>query len=216
MEKEIKILYAFEVLAAFTGLWYFKKVKNTYWVFFTFYLVFIVLSEGVGQYLRSIGKINANIHYFNFFVVPVEFLFTFWLFYSGWRQNKGKRLPVVFMAIYLVGWFCDIFYFSKQRYFFYSFSYTLGNLLMLILILRFFLQMVTSDDIITFRHNMQFWVSLGLMIFYLGSFPYWGLVNTMAYKYPLLTHYYAYIVFVMNYMMYLMFTISFIWGKPNI
>ncbi len=203
-------------MAWLTGIVYLKKTKNTHWVFFVLYLTFIVAAEMLGIYLRNTQQVYHSIHLFNYCVIPVEFLFNFWLFYVSFRASKAQKLPVLLTVLYLASWLCDIFYFSKQRFFFYSFSYTIGNLLLLILILRFFNQLVTSNAIITFRSNMQFWVSLGLLIFYLGSFPFYGLLNTMGYYYPHLTNAYYRIVFGLNCLMYLMFTISFIWGKPNL
>lgn len=99
---------------------------------------------------------------------------------------------------------------------FNSFSSTVGNLLLLILIWSFFIQLVSSNAILTFRRNMLFWVSLGLLLFYLGAFPYYGLRNILARDFKEVYIIYTYIVYVLDILMYVMFTISFIWGKPNI
>ncbi len=63
---------------------------------------------------------------------------------------------------------------------------------------------------------MLFWVSLGLLLYYLGAFPYYGLRNVLARDFQGVYITYTYIVYVLDILMYLMFTISFIWGKPNI
>ncbi len=63
---------------------------------------------------------------------------------------------------------------------------------------------------------MLFWVSLGLLLYYLGTFPYYGLRNTFVKDFHDVFVTYTYIEYFLNSLMYLMFTISFIWGNPNI
>src|SRR6185312_7155537 len=114
----------------------------------------------------------------------------------AFRGAKYKWLPIICGSMYIISWLTDFFYFSKFHFFFYSFSYTVGNFLLLILILNFFIRLATSDAIITFRQNMLFWMSLGMLIYYLGSFPYFGLRNTIAYNYREINITYNYIVFI--------------------
>lgn len=210
-----KILIVLEVVSCLVGVFSFKKLKNSYWVFFPVYLFFIVLSEYVGWHLRVNHLISYNINFYNYLVIPTEFSFTFWLFYQAFKAGKYRWLPAVCTTVYFLCWIIDMAYLSKLRLSFYSFSYTIGNLVLLVLILWYFIQLVNSNAILTFRSNMMFWVSLGLLLYYLGSFPYYGLRNTIAYNFRELNITYSYIVLVLDCLMYLMFTFSFIWGKPN-
>lgn len=146
------------------GMISYKRLKGSHWIYFVWYLGFIVAAEAIGQYMRQRSMVVANLRLYNYLVIPIEFLFNFLLFWFAFGEGK-RKLPVVFTVIYLVSWLTDVLLLSRHRFFFYSFSYTIGNLLLLILILRFFLNLVTSNDILTFRENMQFWVSLGLLIF---------------------------------------------------
>jgi hypothetical protein len=212
----VNILTLCEALAFITSLIYWRKIKNTYWKWFSFYLFFIVVSECVGLYFAIAKKNTENIAFYNYCVIPIEFIFFILLFRRSFKQTKLKWLPIVCLCIYFTSWLMDIFFFGKWEFIFNSFSFTIGNLLLLILILSYFIQLVTSNAILTFRHNMLFWVSLGLLIYYLGSFPYYGLRNTLAKNFQDVYITYTYIMYVLNCLMYLMFTISFIWGKPNI
>ena len=205
-----------ELLAFLSSIRYWKKIRNTHWKWFSLFLLFIVLAEFAGRYFTSHNMDNANHQFYNYFEIPMEFTFFFWLFYKTFSNTKIKWLPIVCAIVYLVSWLMDILYFSQHHFFFYSFSYTIGNLLLLVLTLRFFMQLVTSDAILTFRKNMMFWVSSGLMLFYLGTFPYYGLRNTIAYNYIDIYTTYSYIVCILDSFMYLMFIFSFVWGKPNI
>ena len=219
MDPQNRILFFCELLACLTGLFYYNKVKNTYWKYFPFYLVFIVCSEITGTYLdfKYTNNIYYNINYFVYFGLPAEFVFLFMLFYSSAGTSKTRFLPLIFNFSYLIVWLIGILFLRSKSVYFDAISYTFGNLLLLILILRFFIQLVTSDDIVNFRQNMLFWVSFGLLLFYLGSFPYYCLINDhkIWITHRIIMDKYKIVVNGLNSLMYLMFTISFIWGKPN-
>jgi len=143
-------------------------------------------------------------------------VFSFFLFYKAFKDTKFKLVPILCIVLYIVSWIIDMLFLSGKHNFFYSFSYTVANLLLLILLLIYFSQLVFSDAILTFQHNMMFWISTGFLIYYMGSFPYYGLRNTLALKHYSLYVRYSYLEYLLNCIMYIMFTLSFIWGKPNI
>jgi uncharacterized membrane protein YfcA len=216
LKSLIIVLNILEASAFVSSIIYWRKIRNTYWRWFSFYLLFIVISEAIGAYLATRETNTLNNAFFNYFEIPMEFLFFFWLFSRSFKKTKYSWLPVVCSGVYVLSWVLDIIYFNKMRFIFYSLSYTVGNLLLLVLILQFFIRLVMSDEILTFRKNMLFWVSSGLLLFYLGSFPYYGLRNTIAYNYQDIYTTYSYIAYILNCFMYLMFIFSFVWGKPNL
>jgi hypothetical protein len=199
-----------------TGFIYWKKIKQTVWRNFPLYLLFVSCSEIFGYYSDYNNLSVLNQYYFNYFEIPIEFLFFFWLFHQALRRASINWLPRACAVIYLLSWLADIFYVSQFHFFFYSISYTIGNLLLLILILSFLMKLTGSNAILTFRQNMFFWVSFGLLLFYLGSFPYYLLRNDIAYKHPNLNIAYTNVIDILGSLMYLMFIFSFIWGKPKL
>lgn len=209
------ILFACEGLAAFTSILYWKKIRSTFWKWFCFYLIFIVCSESLGHYLLYSHHNLVNLAYFNYFGIPAEFFFFFLLFRNFFKETKISWLPLLCMGVYTISWLIGAL-FAKWEVLFFSSSYTVGNLLLLILILSYFFQLVTSNSILNFKNNMLFWVSLGLLLYYLGTFPYYGLRNTFVKDFHDVFITYTYIEYFLNSLMYLMFTISFIWGNPNI
>lgn len=202
--------------AFISSIIFWNKIKNTYWRWFSVYLLFIVVSEFLGWYLSVQNERNLNLALYNYLVVPTEFIFFHLLFFWSFKQTKLRRLPIIGMSIYLLSWLIDISIHSNEETIFYSSSYTIGNLLLLVMVLTFFIQLVTTNAILTFRNNMLFWVSLGILTYYLGAFPYYGLRNIITKHFMELFNSYTYVVYVLDIFMYLMFTISFIWGKPNL
>jgi hypothetical protein len=209
------LLFAFEVISCITGFVMSKKLNSNHWKWFPYYLTFIVLAELPGKYFLAQHMYEECTMYYNIIVIPIEFSFFYWLFYMQFRLSKQKNIPIFCGAIYLLCWSIDNFYLTKVDFWF-SFSYTCGNILLLVLILTYFINLVTTDAILNYKQDMLFWVSTGLLLFYLGTFPYYGLRNTLVYNYRQLYITYSYIMYILNCLMYLMFTFSFIWGKPNL
>lgn len=216
MHTLFTILRVVEAIACVAGLVSWRRWRGSCFRGMPVYLVFIVLSECVGAVLIANDMVGANKAFYSYIEIPVEFLFFFLLFHCAQRQQRGKWLPAVCAAGYLMCWLADLLYFSNQWFWFYSFSYTVGNLFLLILILRYFITLVASDAILKFKEDPLFWISTGLLLYYLGTFPYYGLRNIFGLYHQDLYITYSYIMYVLNCLMYLMFTLSFIWGKPSI
>lgn len=210
------LLFILEIIACLTGYVYWGKLKGTHWVAFPIYLTFIVISELIGVYLASERLKNLNIGFYNFLEIPMEFLFFFWLFHTKSKTLSYKKLPLFCAILYFTIWLVEnIANFSKPM-FLAEKSYYTGNLLLLILILRYFIILATSDEILNFRTNRMFWICSGLLLYYLGSAPFFGLRSIIIKHYRNLMDPFYNLVLVLNCIMYLMFAISFIWGKNSI
>jgi len=202
-----------EIVACLTGFFYFKKFKKTSGAVFIFYLLFIVLCENLVAVLNFFAdhKFDYFIDlFYRFFVIPVEFVFYYWLFFVSFKNSTSKWLPIVCAGIYIVSLVSDFLYFNKINMYFDSISYTIGNLLLLVLILRFFINLVTSNSILDFKRNPMFWISLGLLVYYLGSFPFYGLFNLLSTKHSDWFNAYFLLSNALDCVMYLLFAISFI------
>lgn len=212
------VLYGLEFLACITGFIYWRKIKNSYWKWFPVYLAIIVAAEMTGNYLNIVGTksaIQLKLNIFNYAVIPLEFLFFQWIYLKNANNKKAFGLVIFCMALYIAGFFVDQFYFFNKKYFFSSFSYCIGNLALLVCIISYFIQMSRSNDIIHFRSNMIFWVSLGLLIFYLGTFPFYAFFWEIWNHHKLTFKVYTYVSLICNWIMYSLFIVSFIWSKPK-
>lgn len=206
----------FELLACVTGFAYWRKIHKSYWKWFPVYLGLIVMIELAGKILMNVyNDREANLTLYNYFGIPIQFLFFFWVFYKFFEEEKFRRWPIAGLSIYLACWVAERFFLVATRTWFMSFSYTIGNVILLVLIILFFIKFINSNEILKYRQSMMFWVSLGLLSFYLGTFPYYALRNTLLGNYKQLVNVYAYISFGLDYLMYIFFTIAFIWGKPK-
>lgn len=218
MHWQILVLNVFEGLACVTGLVYWKKIRHTYWKYFVVYLALVFFMEVSGEYLLyGLKDLPTGMKLYRYAAIPVEFLFMYWLFYKYARQQQGGWVwPIVFAIGYLACLLIDVCYIEgRTKIVFDSFSYSIGNIFLLLLVLQFFIRFIKSDELLHYRQSNMFWVSLGILFFYVGSLPFYGIRNTLYHQYREFFYVYWYIQYCLNYLMYTCFAISFIWGRPK-
>lgn len=208
------LLIFFELLAAATAIMYWNKVSESYWKWFVVYLVTIALSETIALYVGyqlQDKQLNAFINiYFN---IPLQFIFFFWLFYKWFGQSNKKSWAMAGCAGYIFSVLFELFFLKGKQLWFFSFSYIVGNIFLLLLTILFFYGFILSDKVLHYRSSRMFWVCCGLLVFYMGSLPMFGLWNTLATNYPAVFNRYWMVVMNLNYLMYVSFAISFIWAS---
>ena len=210
------VLNVFELLAFIAGLVCWKKIKHSHWKWFVLYCGVILLTELTAKYIGYVlkkPKLNGDIYFF--FGLPFQFIFIFWLFSQWFEKKKDKLLPLILFILYVIAWIVELVYLRERRMWFSSFSYTIGNIFLLLLIVLFFFRFVNSNQILMYRQSRMFWVSLGLLIFYLGTFPFFALRNTLYINYKQIFYPYWDATYILASVMYLLFAVAFIWGKTR-
>ncbi|MGB8190776.1 MAG: hypothetical protein WCF67_02600 [Chitinophagaceae bacterium] len=205
----------FEILACVTGFVYWSKWRHSYWKWFPVYLAVIVLVELTGKYLWLNENIELNISLYKYFGIPVQFLFYFWLFNKYFRSYKENKWPAIGAAIYIISALVDVIYLNKEKFWFSSFSYMVGNIILVVLIMIFLIRMTASGDLLEYKTNLMFWVCIGLLIFYLGTLPFYGLRNYLFAEYHEVFRKYWYIQFGFGYLMYISFVIGFVCSRQR-
>lgn len=204
----------FELAACIIGFINWKKIKDTYWKWFPVYLAIIFTTEIVAEYIGNVLKltsVTSGIYFF--FAIPFQFLFFCWLFSRWYSVKKERLLSWLGAIVFIVSWALDYLFIGEKKQIFLSFSYTVGNIVLLILMLQFFISFVNSNKILSYKTEPMFWVSLGLLIFYLMTFPFFGLWNTLVTKYPDFFIKYWLFQMILNCSMYSFFSLAFILGK---
>jgi hypothetical protein len=205
-------LVLIEALAATAAICTWRKWKDGYLKGFIFYLPAITLLEAA-HYVFENQKNYATAMRLGEISVAVEMLFISWLFYKM-LYGKSKKIPVAGAATYLTILIIEKITVQAEGYFFRSLSYTVGNLFILVYLISFFIQLAKNDRLLQFKKLTVFWIAAGMLLFYLGTFPFYGLYNELAKDIPFFISV-AWFATFLNYCMYLFFTIGFIWGKPG-
>ena len=208
-----EVLHAMESVAFMTGIILYKKVKSTCFKWFVFYLGFIILAEIIGKIVRLIHVDNQFMY--SYIVIPIEFIFFHWLYYQ-YSTIKDRMRIKVSLLLYIFSLFIEeVFFQESQKFLFLSFSYSIGNAVLLFIVFQYFFKLINSERILYFYQEHLFWISCGLLLFYLGTSPYYGLYNYLKNNHLDILYGYAYVMYFLNCSMYLLFAASFIWGKEK-
>lgn len=205
-----------ELASGITGFIFWKKIKNSYWKWFPAYLVLLSIVEIIAFLSAFVfDNMELNRDLFVYFGIPLQFLFFCWLFRQYFSGSREARWTIWGMGLYVLSWLIERLLLKESVGWFTSFSYTIGNIILLVFIIRFFIRFINSDEILHYRNSMMFWVCLGLLAFYLGTFPYYALRNTLVDYYKQIYIVYFYVNLGLDYLMYILFIIAFIWGRPK-
>jgi len=204
----VHLLHLCEFIALVAGIIKFKSLKNSYWKWFVFYLAYILLYEIISyiakvEFKYKIGAFQSYIH------MPIEYLFLFWLF--AVKSLQKKVLFYWFSLLFFLSFIIDT-RLQQEDFTFKSLNTTIGNLLLLILVMLEFNKQIKSDAILYFKENKMFYINIGVTLFYVGNMPFFGWYMPIL-KYPeIWNDFYKYFM-VSNCIMYLLFAASFVWGK---
>lgn len=190
-----------------TGMLYWSKIKNSIWKYFVIYLGFIFLSECLGKFSVYMQWNSFNIAYFHYIVIPLEFLFYFWFLAYLNKSINSKKVAIIFSSIYLLSLILENLFSAHNL--FLVISYSIGNLFLLILIIKIVMELMNGESIINFYTNPIFYLIIGLLLFYLGTFPFYAFKN-IWYSFPKIGNRYYFIATILNCIMYCMFTFSFL------
>ena len=199
-----------EALAALVGLIYLPRLKNSYWKWFAVYLILIFIQEMFWFNRNSFQGLTDN-DFFAFFGIPVQMLFFYWLY--ALKSLKNKRLFFICCLLYLITLPLEL-YFEKTDQL-YSVNVQIGVLILTFLIVKEFIKQIKTDAILKFKTNKMFYVNTGVVLFYLGTYPFHALYEPMRKGHKELLYGYYLFFLISCTLMYLLFAASFIWGKKE-
>lgn len=203
------VLLLLEFLSALIAFFYLFKLKNTYWKWFCIYLIFIFFQEFYWFFNIYLGKITKQ-EYYAFLGIPIQYLFFYWLY--ALKSLKKKTLFIILCLIYIIT--IPIEFYLNAVDIVYSLNLTIGTLLLTLLIVLEFLNQMRTDIILKFKKNKMFYINIGVVLFYIGTYPLFAFYDLLS-KEPYIeigNLYYLYFRISVC-LMYLLFIISFIWGK---
>lgn len=122
----------------------------------------------------------SNHWYFNIFST-VEFLYYSFIFYQILEKTPLKKMIATIVVIFFV-FTCINIFFIGSFYRFNTISYRAGAVMVVVWCLLYFRQLMQSTEQIILARNPFFWISTGLLFFYLGFFFIFCAFDYIAYK----------------------------------
>lgn len=218
---KMNLLYAtnaikfFELFTGIVAFLNYRKLKGSFWQYLPFFLLVIFLMECVGYFYTEIKDYKSNIILYKYVVTPFTFYFYVYIF-KNLLSKKAQPFLVIGGLVFLLSLWAESTLLTSYHTYFASLSLSISNLFILICVLIYYTELVNSDELIEFHRSFSFWFSTGILIFYLGCLPYFGLYNMLAEKhFKTIFIPYTWVFVALNYCMYLLFSIGLLWSKKK-
>lgn len=162
-------ILALQIIAALLGFLYLKKVKSTFALFLAMVLGLTATVEVFGLYLLK-TKQSSHILYLCYIFLNFNLI---GLLYNSIIKQKINYGFLVLGLLFNLSFFL---FPLKQSFFTFMIIGSINTSIYCFLYLR---QLLVSDDIISYKKLLPFWVSVGFLVFYLPSIPFFYLFNEM-------------------------------------
>lgn len=164
---------ASQVLAAILSLIFIKKNKSSFYKLLCVFLVIVVVTEVIGACQIRLGVKSSGItHYisalFQFSIIAL-------MYYQILKDKRWKKLIVVTSILFFVYW---VWGFSNTRTYF-SQIVIFGCLNSSIVAFLYLRKLLVSNKIINYKEHLPFWISVGFLIFYLPTIPFFAMQSYM-------------------------------------
>lgn len=154
-------------VSALVAILCFSAYKHTVLRYFPVILLYTFLSESLATYL--LGYPENTVLIYNIYNL-IFFLFFFYVFWSFVQQKEYKRTIIfsvsVFLLTSIINPFFQNFMLVSQLY-----VYIVGGLLLIVCIILYFLELLYSPKVLNVKKDLLFWISVGLLLFYVGYIP---------------------------------------------
>jgi hypothetical protein len=220
-----------EGIAVLTGLICYKKYRNTYQKYFIWFLIYIIIFDFIGSYTIYVAKyeflypikqalkgtlLEKNYWVYTFFWSIGSILF-FAFYYLKIIANRRYRRIIYYAA--LLFFLCSTTYiFLNINAFFMAaipFIKVSGATVIFICVIFYFIELLKSDEVLTFYKSLNFYISSAIFIWWLVTTPvvFFEIYFSSAdWNFVFLR---GKIFLFMNIFMYLTFSFALLWCKPQ-
>lgn len=185
----------------------YKKIGKENLFFIAGYILFSLIDIFCYFYFKSTHRSTEMFYVIGFLMVVfcMYLLYYFQLLY--WPVLKKLQL---FLLIIFVGNIAVMFYTEDDLLHHFSFNMLYINILLLLFsIILFLYQTFNSDKILELNNYLPFWISVSLLILFIGSIPILYFRTTVS------EHIYFFILFMLNLISNGILILGLIWNKKG-
>jgi len=175
---------------------------------------YILLVEIGATFFRNLIKGQNVLPQYNI-VLLIEFLVYAYFFKEIILSVWIKNIINVFMILFPVFWYISVFFIFKITEW-NSYIFLVGGTFTIIWALIYCYQLLTSIENVSLNSCSEFWIALGIIIFYSCQVPFMGIYNFLIVNYPSLIMNFQIGLQVTNIIMYSLFTYAFLCKKTII
>jgi len=208
MEKTLYLINVFELIAAVLGTIYFKKYFSSTEKYFFYYLWLTFFIDALGAFFGTFLKMKISWIYILF--VFFSFLFYFYWYYTILKKKLFKKIVIFFSIVFTIYAVINFLTLSWTDLY-HRQTIIFGSFIIIVVSLFYFSELLNSDKVLNIKNELRFWITTGLLLFYVGVFPLMVFYEQFEKNYIT-----AHILFiVMNAILYMCYSLGFIWNKKK-
>ncbi len=199
--------YYTALLVSFLASCSLYKQKNVvHWLkLFCPFLGITIIVEGYAFYLSYHNHTNLWLYHIFAFI---EFCFYLYVVSCIIHNLKARLLIKYILILYVCVAIIDIIITPNNS--FVTFAYTLGTLLIIVCCVYYFFELFHYPKPKNLAREPSFWICLGLLVFYCGTLPYFGMMTFISAVSQRVVKALWVLLDIANIMMYTFFIIAFL------
>ncbi len=160
-----------QIFTALLSCKYLLQYKTKLLLLLTICLVLSSLVEVIGAYIIIIKKSSYTLYLiYSFF----QFNIIASIYYLILQRKRLKKMVVYLSLVFSFFWIIVIF---NKGLFFYLIIF--GGINTSLFVFFYMKRLLMSDEILNYKELLPFWFSVGFIVFYLPSIPFFSLINYM-------------------------------------
>ena len=163
---------ALELISAIIGTINYKKFASKYTAYFLFFLWYIVLAETTSVILKKYGYSNTWIYVVYTFL---EFNILLLMYKSITKLKFTKKIILLFIVLINIIYFIEVY--KQGLTINTSITTVVGSIFLSIVLILYLKEFLYSDKILNYSRSLYFWITLGSLVYYLGSVPFQAMTN---------------------------------------
>ncbi|SFZ94274.1 hypothetical protein SAMN05428642_10439 [Flaviramulus basaltis] len=183
LEYKNTITFSVEVMAAVTGLFFYKKYKLTAAKYFIWFLIYLSVCDFLGSYVKYINKddflsfLKGTIFVRNFWWTTAYWeigaVLFFAFYYSQILKTKVFKTIITYCALIFLVFSILYIIFHWDDYFtrFFPIISILGAVIIFLSTIFYFIETLLSNKILTFYKSINFYISVAIFIWWLILTP---------------------------------------------
>lgn len=174
-----------ELLAAFAGTYYLTKnpKAGTAVRIFVYFLWFTLLVEIIGLYTayayftnyRGVEFLKGSLFESNHWLFNIYQIFSYLIYFLFFilhlKLEKYRKILVYFTAFFVVTAILNLIFSGIFFNAFSAYTHIIGTVILILCISAYYYELLSSDRILYFYKNVEFYISIGALIFHVVTTP---------------------------------------------
>ncbi|MWB94006.1 hypothetical protein GON26_06500 [Flavobacterium sp. GA093] len=199
------------LLSGIIGLFNLPKLPNNKAKFLVALIWFSVLTEVVGYYFTEwTGYLNYYVYNCYMFISFSAYIL---LIRSYLTKIQNRNTAILFLILFIASCFLNFLYFKDDVNQAFTYSFSAGVLLFMILSCLYLVEIFNSKKILNFKKSVFFWYLLGILLFHVPFLPFMLAINWFLIKQD--DSIFSLVLFILNFLAHSCFIIGFIWSEKR-